>query len=79
VALVRLLKGRPAEGDTLPDYARDLPTLDVPIFYVTAHGSTYGDDRLLASGADRVVGKPVDFAELTLALANVHLGRATGH
>jgi CheY-like chemotaxis protein len=79
VALVRLLKGRPAEGDTLPDYARDLPTLDVPIFYVTAHGSTYGDDRLLASGADRVVGKPVDFAELALALANVHLGRATGH
>jgi serine/threonine protein kinase/CheY-like chemotaxis protein len=76
VALVRLLRGREPAGDEgLPAYARDLPSLEVPIFYVTAHGPTYGDERLLASGADRVVGKPVDFAELTLALTNVHLRR----
>ena len=73
VALVKLL--RQGESADTPSFARDLPAVRAPIFYVTAHASVLGGKELLSTGAVKVVSKPVDFAELTLALTQIHLSR----
>lgn len=70
IQLVRLLRGEPLSH--LPSYAQGLPTLDVPIIFVTAYGARYTEEQLLAFGGTHVVTKPVDFVNLTLALANAH-------
>jgi CheY-like chemotaxis protein len=76
--LVELMRGRrPRNG--VPEFARDLPVLTVPILFVTAHGAKYADDRLLAIGADKVISKPVDFGALSLALTHLHLTSAARH
>lgn len=76
IDLVRLVRG------TLPDakkprWAEGVPQLSVPIFFVTAYGSRYSEAELLAVGAQKLVTKPVNFSELTLALVDFHLKRAT--
>jgi len=43
---------------------------------VTAYGARYAEAELLAVGAQKLVTKPVNFSELTLALVDVHLRRA---
>ena len=76
IELVKLVRG------TLPDnkkppWAKDVPVLpDLPIFFVTAYGARYPEAELLAVGAQKLVTKPVNFSELTLALVDVHLRRA---
>lgn len=70
IQLVRILRGEPLSH--LPAYAQGLPTLDIPIIFVTAYGARYTEDQLLAFGGTHVVTKPVDFVNLTLALANAH-------
>jgi len=76
IELVKLVRG------TLPDskkppWAKDVPVLlDLPIFFVTAYGARYAEAELLAVGAQKLVTKPVNFSELTLALVDVHLRRA---
>jgi CheY-like chemotaxis protein len=68
IQLTKLLRGEPLSA--VPPHAQGLPTLDVPIIFVTAYGSRYTEDQLLAVGGTAVVPKPVDFVDLTLALAN---------
>ena len=79
VELTELLRGNSAPArDSLPPYARDLPVLSKPIIYVTAHGARYSNVRLLLSGADKVIAKPVDFTALQVALSELLLDRTTG-
>lgn len=68
IQLTKLFRGEPLSG--VPQHAQGLPVLDVPIIFVTAYGSRYTEDQLLAVGGTAVVTKPVDFVDLTLALAN---------
>jgi CheY-like chemotaxis protein len=73
VDLAALLRGRPTRDD-LPDYARLVPRLDVPIIFVVA------PEGELPSGLDaavglRVIHKPLDFNALNLAIAQAHLER----
>ncbi len=76
--LVELVRGRNARA-AVPDFARDLPALKLPIIFVTAHGAKYPDDQLLAAGGDSVISKPVDFGALSLALTRLHLSSAARH
>jgi CheY-like chemotaxis protein len=69
IELTELLRGNTLpERTLLPSYARNLPTISKPVLYVTAHGARFTRVRLLLSGADRVISKPVDFADLQVAL-----------
>jgi CheY-like chemotaxis protein len=79
VELTELLRGNrlPSRAD-LPAYAHDLPVLSKPIVYVTAHGARYSNVRLLLSGADKVIAKPVDFTALQVALSELLLERTVG-
>lgn len=74
VELTRLLRGREL-ARPLPDFAQELPPLDAPIFFVTAFAGRYAEEELRAAGGDRLIAKPVDFAQLSLALAQAHLRR----
>jgi CheY-like chemotaxis protein len=72
--LAQLIRGTlPAHAR--PDFAANVPTLKTAIFFVTAYADLYSEEQLFRIGGDRLITKPVDFAALSLALANVHLGR----
>ncbi len=75
IELVQLIRGSLPESKHQP-YTRGVPTLNIPILFVTAYGARYSNDELIAAGAQRVVAKPVNFAELTLALVDLHLKKA---
>lgn len=77
--LTELLRGnRPQRDEPLPSYAQNLPVLSKPIVYLTAHGARYSKLRLMLTGADKVIAKPVDFAELQIALSEMLLERTAG-
>lgn len=72
VELTELLRGNSLPRErVLPNYARNLPVTSKPIVYVTAHGARYSSVRLLLSGAERVITKPVDFNALQIALSEL--------
>jgi CheY-like chemotaxis protein len=74
IQLTQLIRGTlPDSG--LPDYARKVPLLEVPVLFVTAYGNAYPRSDLLACGADDVLGKPVNFTQMNLALANLYINR----
>jgi serine phosphatase RsbU (regulator of sigma subunit) len=69
IQLARLIRGT-LDREALPAYARSVPVLPkVPILFVTAYGPQYPEAELLAAGGNRRLTKPVDFAELSLALS----------
>jgi len=72
VTLTSLIRGM-ANLTSLPDYAQMVPTLDVPIIFVTAYGHRYEEKRLLAAGGDLVIRKPVNFVTLKMALTEIML------
>jgi CheY-like chemotaxis protein len=72
--LSALLRGR-ATRDDLPEYARLVPRLDIPIIFAIAQGAQFSDARLEEAGATRAITKPVDFNALNLAIAQAHLER----
>jgi CheY-like chemotaxis protein len=74
IQLTKLIRGKLPPSD-LPDYARNVPLLDVPVLFVTAYGNAYDRKELLAAGANDVLLKPVEFTRLNLALANLHIQR----
>lgn len=74
VDLTALLRGRPTRDD-LPEYARVVPRLDVPIIFVVAQGAQSAREGIEAAGATRTIGKPVDYSALNLAIAQAHLER----
>jgi DNA-binding response OmpR family regulator len=49
--------------------------LEVPVLFVTAYGDAYPRSDLLACGADDVLGKPINFTKMNLALANLYINR----
>ena len=74
IQLTKLIRGTLPAFD-LPDYARSVPLLEVPVLFVTAYGNAYPRSDLLACGADDVLGKPVNFTQMNLALANLYINR----
>ena len=75
ILLTRILRGR-VPKKAVPPFARDLPTLDVPIILVTHRSQSYADDDMRRYGGDRLMQKPVEIHKLTLALTDWHLQRA---
>jgi len=70
--LTELLRGNKLSNRThVPAYARALPLVSKPVVYVTAHGARYTNVELMLSGADKVITKPVNFADLQLALSEL--------
>jgi CheY-like chemotaxis protein len=74
LALTRLFRGQ--KSATTPDFAEGLPTLNCPIFFVTAYGTLHSTAELNAAGGDAHVPKPVDFVKLSLLLAQSSMKRA---
>ena len=74
IQLTQLIRGTLPDSE-LPDYARNVPLLEVPVLFVTAYGSAYPRSDLLACGADDVLGKPVNFTQMNVALANLYINR----
>jgi CheY-like chemotaxis protein len=76
IQLTRLIRGQlpPAE---IPEYAAGMQPSDVPVLFVSAYGTAYRRGELLATGANDVLAKPVDFTRLSLSLTQFHLGRLT--
>lgn len=72
VELTELLRGNklPARAH-LPAYARNLPPITQPVVFVTAHGARFTRVQLMLSGADKVLTKPVDFAELQAVITEL--------
>lgn len=78
VELTALLRGATlTRHPELPSYARDLPLLSKPVIYVTANGARYTGVQLMLSGADKVIGKPVNFLQLQIALSELLLERTS--
>jgi CheY-like chemotaxis protein len=79
VELTELLRGNPLPPQrAVPAYARNLPPVSKPVVYVTAHGKRYTNVQLMLSGADKVIAKPVNFAELRGVLSELMQNRSIG-
>lgn len=76
IQLAQLIRGRLSE-ENIPSYAATLPVLRTPIFFVTAHGKRYAAEELLEV-AYEVMHKPVDFAQLSLALTDLDMRQMAG-
>ena len=75
ILLTRILRGR-VPSMAVPPFARDLPSLDVPIVLVTERSHGYAEDELMRYGGDRLMQKPVEIHKLTLTLTEWHLERS---
>ena len=72
ILLTRVLRGRvPAQA--MPPFARNLPTLDVPIVLVTERADSYSDHEMVRYGGDRLIAKPLELHALTLTITAWHL------
>jgi len=74
ILLTRILRGK-VPAAALPPFARNLPSMDVPIVLVTHQPDHYAEAELRRYGGDRLMQKPVDIARVTLALTEWHLSR----
>jgi len=70
VNLTRSLKGRLPRAQR-PDCAKELPVIATPIIFVTAFAARFSERELAEAGGATVIHKPVDFVELSLALARL--------
>lgn len=77
IQLASLFRGK-LSGVPIPAYARFVPRLEIPIFFLTAYGEEFSDADLEAAGGNRIIAKPVDFARLNLALTHASLAKAAG-
>lgn len=75
ILLTRILRGR-VPSAAVPPFARNLPSLDVPIVLVTEREHGYSDEEMVRYGGDRLVRKPVEIHKLTLTITEWHLQRA---
>ncbi|MCC6334348.1 MAG: response regulator [Myxococcales bacterium] len=66
--LTRLCRGK-AAGFEVPAFAKELPPVDCPIFFVTAFGALHSPEKMDEAGGDAYVPKPVDFVKLSNLLA----------
>src|SRR5262245_46594353 len=53
IDLTRLLRGK-LDADQRPPYAQNVPSVDVPILFVTAYGQRFLQAELLGAGGDAV-------------------------
>jgi CheY-like chemotaxis protein len=74
ILLTRILRGR-VPSAAVPPFARDLPSLDVPIVLVTERAREYSEQEMVRYGGDRLMRKPVEIHKLTLTLTEWHLQR----
>jgi len=72
--LTRTLRGK-TDPATRPAFARDLPKVTCPIFFVTAYGNLYSGAQLTEAGADGWMPKPVDFLKLVMLLSRANVMR----
>lgn len=72
ILLTRILRGR-VPPMAVPPFARNLPSLDIPIVLVTERPQSYAEDELRRYGGDRLMRKPVEIHKLTLTLTEWHL------
>lgn len=72
ILLTRILRGR-VPSMAVPPFARNLPSLDVPIVLVTERSQSYAEDELRRYGGDRLMQKPVEIHKLTLTLTEWQL------
>lgn len=77
IELTRLFRGR-LTGRRLPVYAQNVPVVKTPIFFLTAYGDSFSDQDLEEAGGNRIIGKPINFSSLNLALAQTSLTKALG-
>ena len=69
IDLTKLVRGA-LRDKALPDYAKDVPVMrDLPIIFVTGYGARYTEPELIAQGGNRMLTKPVNFGELSMALS----------
>jgi CheY-like chemotaxis protein len=73
VQLARLFITPESATPGTPPYARDLPAVRAPLFFVTAYATTYSEASLQETGASACITKPVDFVKLMRALTSAHL------
>lgn len=74
IQLTKLIRGKLSTSD-LPPYAQAVPTLSVPIMFVTTYSARHAEPELIAAGGSRMITKPVDFVQLTSALTHLRLQR----
>lgn len=72
IGLTQLIRGT-LNPLKVPEYAKSVPKLDVPIIFVTAYGEKYQENKLIAVGGDLVIRKPVNFVTLKMALTEITL------
>lgn len=73
--LVQLLRGR-VLSRAVPAFAKKLPTLrELPIIVLTAYTSRHTEAEILGLGATHFMTKPIEFARLTLALAQANIAQ----
>ncbi|MFT3839499.1 MAG: response regulator [Myxococcaceae bacterium] len=75
IKLTQLFRGK-LPASEVPAYAKDLPLVKCPVFFVTAYGNLYTPQQMTEAGGDGHVPKPVDFLKLTLTLAETSAKRA---
>ena len=76
VELIQLLRGNAAQvTNCIPAYARNLPFVSKPVIYVTAHARQFTNVELLLTGAEKVLPKPIDFADLRTVLSELLAAR----
>lgn len=68
IELTEVLTGRRTVG--VPEYASGL-RVEMPIVFVTAYSSLYARGELLASGAQELITKPVDFTHLLMVISRL--------
>jgi CheY-like chemotaxis protein len=77
IELTKLIRGT-STREELPDYAREVPVLKMPIIFLTGYGETYSKEQLLHAGGNDLLEKPVDFVELKLAMTKYNLSLQKG-
>jgi diguanylate cyclase len=75
IQLTRLFRGK-LNLENAPEYATAVPVVNTPIFFVTAHSARYTESELIAEGGNKLITKPVNFADLSRAMTRVQLGDA---
>lgn len=74
IAITRLLRGKLPASER-PLYSENVPSIDVPILFVTAYGQRFNQNELLEAGGDNVIAKPIDFVQLQTAMTRTYLNR----
>lgn len=76
IMLTQLIRGT-LPKHRIPQYAKSVPVLKIPILFVTAHGDRYSEDFLIQAGGNQLIRKPVDFVQLSMSLTRIRLTHGT--